>query len=347
MAFSFKIGMGVPFIWQHGVGGMPPVNLVAPAITGSVTQNSVLTLDVGLWTGAVTFEIQVTQTTPTATPLARQTVTGTTTGTLTTDVGGSLTLNVWATSASGAVTLASSAVFGPITSPVPTLVFVGSKSVAISAATGNWPQTVSLASGLTGGVGSAVAAGDLVIVGVGMAAGTQRAPSITTSGYSTTAALYAAAQTNRANLIVGWKVMSGTPDANVIATFASFASDCGANIGIHVWRGVNGTTPMDVTPVTATGSGSAAPNPPAITPVTSGAEIVVVGFSASTLAQTLSSSLDYPLSVNFNASNHDAAMHIAGITWGTGAVDPAVIPASATAATNTWAAVTLALQPAP
>lgn len=94
-------------------GGAVPVLLVAPAITGGLTQGSDLTFDVGLWTGADTFEIEVTQTTPTATLLTRQAVIGTTTGTLSTTVGGSLTLNVWATNASG-TTLASSAVFGPV-----------------------------------------------------------------------------------------------------------------------------------------------------------------------------------------------------------------------------------------
>jgi hypothetical protein len=97
-----------------GGGGGGPVNLALPEITGLLTQGADLTFDVGLWSGTVdTFEIEVTQTSPTATLLARQTVTGTTTGTVTADVGGSLTLNVWATGPGGE-TLASSAAFGPI-----------------------------------------------------------------------------------------------------------------------------------------------------------------------------------------------------------------------------------------
>lgn len=111
MAPSPRVGIGRS---AGGGGGGGPVNLVAPEITGLLTQGSDLTFDVGLWSGTVdTFEIEVTQTSPAETLLARQTVTGTTTGTVDADVGGSLTLNVWATGPGG-TTLASSAAFGPI-----------------------------------------------------------------------------------------------------------------------------------------------------------------------------------------------------------------------------------------
>jgi hypothetical protein len=96
-----------------GGGGGGPVNIVAPAITGALTQGADLTFDLGIWSGATSFEISVTQTSPTSTLLARQSVTGTTTGTVASDVGGTLTLNVWATGPGG-VTLAASAPFGPI-----------------------------------------------------------------------------------------------------------------------------------------------------------------------------------------------------------------------------------------
>ncbi len=95
------------------IEGELPVNLEPPVITGLLGQGSELTFDVGLWTGATSFEIEVTQTSPTATLLARQAVTGTTTGTVASAVGGTLTLTVWATGPGGVTQLAS-APFGPI-----------------------------------------------------------------------------------------------------------------------------------------------------------------------------------------------------------------------------------------
>lgn len=94
----------------RGGGGGVAVNLVAPSITGALTQGANLTFDVGLWAGATSFEIEVRQTNPTATPLPRQAVSGTSTGTLPdVPVGARLTLVVWANGVQ-----ATSAEFGPI-----------------------------------------------------------------------------------------------------------------------------------------------------------------------------------------------------------------------------------------
>jgi hypothetical protein len=90
-----------------------PALITAPAITGSLAQGSTLTFDVGVWDGATSFEIEVVQATPTATLLARQAVDGETSGAVETDIGGVLTLRVWATNPSG-TTYAESDPFGPI-----------------------------------------------------------------------------------------------------------------------------------------------------------------------------------------------------------------------------------------
>lgn len=109
-------GLKSPFQQRRaGGGGVAPSVLVSPVITGALAQGSELTFDVGIWSGATSFEIEVTQITPTATLLARQSVAGNTTGTVSSSVGGVLTLNVWATGPGG-TTLASSAAFGPIES---------------------------------------------------------------------------------------------------------------------------------------------------------------------------------------------------------------------------------------
>jgi len=98
------------------LAGTGPTLITAPAITGSLEQDSTLTFDVGLWDGATSFEIEIVSTSPTDTLLARQPAYGATTGSITTVVGSSLVLRVWATSVGG-TTYAESAEFGPIAPP--------------------------------------------------------------------------------------------------------------------------------------------------------------------------------------------------------------------------------------
>lgn len=90
-----------------------PTLLASPAITGALTQNSELTFDVGLWADAVSFEIELVSTTPTATLIARQSIDGATSGSIETVIGSSLVLRVWATNVTG-TTYAESDAFGPI-----------------------------------------------------------------------------------------------------------------------------------------------------------------------------------------------------------------------------------------
>jgi hypothetical protein len=95
------------------MAGAGPTLITAPAITGSLEVDSTLTFDVGVWDGATSFEIEIVSTSPTDTLLARQPADGATTGSITTVVGSSLVLRVWATSVGG-TTYAESAAFGPI-----------------------------------------------------------------------------------------------------------------------------------------------------------------------------------------------------------------------------------------
>jgi hypothetical protein len=93
-------------------GGPAPALIQTPAIFGALAEGSELELDIGLWSGATSFEIVVTDSDDTVL-LARQSVTGATTGTLDTVVGTTLTLTVWATGPGGTVS-AQSDPFGPI-----------------------------------------------------------------------------------------------------------------------------------------------------------------------------------------------------------------------------------------
>ena len=137
---------------------------------------------------------------------------------------------------------------------------------------------------LAGGIGTAAQAGDLVIV-LNACAGTgSRALGVTSTGYTEVADLYAD-DTSDTDLSVSYRVMPASPDTTVGVT-ASAGTAYGAIGIVHVYRGVHPTSPMDVTPTTATGTNSSIPDGPSITPATNGATVVVCGAGAYTSADT-------------------------------------------------------------
>jgi hypothetical protein len=162
------------------------------------------------------------------------------------------------------------------------ITFVGQQTSTVAGRTTDWPA---LTFALTGGSDSTPQAGDLVIIQYLIAAQTGRtpAPAITTSGYTS--------GTQLGNNGVGfncyqnyfYKFMGGTPDTTVTLTQTFNVADAGACL-IMVFRGVDSTTPIDVTPTTMTGTGTTAgsnkPNPAAITPTTAGAWIIALGAQA-------------------------------------------------------------------
>jgi hypothetical protein len=125
--------------------------------------------------------------------------------------------------------------------------------------------------GLTGGIATAPAAGDIVIIAVSIGAVTSKTYRIST--YTQIASLYAN-DTYDANLQVGWKRMGSTPDTTATITGGSGVSTDGMAIAVHVWRNVDSVTPIDSTPVTAAVLNTAIPAFGAVTPTTSGAVII-------------------------------------------------------------------------
>jgi hypothetical protein len=71
--------------------------------------------------------------------------------------------------------------------------------------------------------------------------------------------------------------MGATPDTSITLTGGTLSADDAGAVVVQVWRGVDPTTPFDVTQTTATGTNSVLCDPPAITPVTPGAVIVSGG----------------------------------------------------------------------
>lgn len=149
---------------------------------------------------------------------------------------------------------------------------------------------------LTGGIGSAPLADDIVIVAV---FGTNSSDQdISISGYEEVADLYANG-TNDTNFGVFLKKMGGSPDTTV-----TIPSLTGVLAVVYVLRGVDTTTPQDTTATTATKTNSGIPDPAAINTVTDDAMIVILsatrdssnftapsGFSNSVKEQSTSSVL--------------------------------------------------------
>ena len=206
---------------------------------------------------------------------------------------------------------------------------------------------------LTGGIGSSAAEGDLVIVAM-VVGGSATLGDVTlamvTSGYSeiTPAGGLYSADTRVTNLAVFAKFMTSSPDTTAV-TGPSQNTAAGLASAVHVWRGVDPTTSLDVAIQTATGIDTVLADPPAITPITAGAVILVIGGGAHTIgaAAVYTTSLDNLQT----ASGNDTLDAIVGIAsygaWTSGSYDPAAFGFSGSDSTlNSWCAATIALRPA-
>lgn len=215
-------------------------------------------------------------------------------------------------------------------------------------------QTITFA--LTGGLASVPAANDLVVVSYIIATGSAADLALTIRNASAMdytlagSELYQAGSGNakNTNLRVAYRFMPGTPETTCVL---SNTTDTGwpGTYTIHVYRGVDTNTPMDVTVATATGQSTHIANPPAITPVTTGAWIQAIGAGASTAGVAVFTSSDLSGFIS-NAQIDDKESVIGSgykSDWTSGAFDPAVFAGGGSdAGGDSWAAVTLALRPA-
>lgn len=155
---------------------------------------------------------------------------------------------------------------------------------------------------------------------------------------------------DNANFQVSYKKMGPTPDTTVTLS-ATGGAGRGTAVHIMALRGVDPTTPLDVTPTTATGTNTGDSNPPAITPSTAGALISVhVGNTAQDVYNTpgdLSSVTNHFKTANIDTTV-DAAVAVGLKTdWASGSFNPAIITSAASSGSDAWCAVTIAWRPAP
>jgi len=205
---------------------------------------------------------------------------------------------------------------------------------------------------LTGGIASAPAAGDLVVAAFASGGGsaTDFTMAMTTSGYTTVADLRSA-DSYYINLGVFYKVMESTPDTTAQAG-ATADVNCRV-LAVQVWRGVDPTTPLDVTSMTATGANSGIPNAPGITPSTPLSVVIAAGAACGYILSPYLEVLTVPsgmanvsASISSTGSANLATAALASYDWVSGAYDPAAFGGGTSSVYCAWAAATLALRPA-
>lgn len=202
---------------------------------------------------------------------------------------------------------------------------------------------------LTGGLASVPGAGDLVIVTcvTGSAAGNPAMAVTTPATYTALGQLNQSAVTADTSMDVSYKFMPGTPDTSV--TIPGTGNNAfGEAYTIQVFRGVDPTTPLDVSSVSAGGTGTGRPNPGAITPVTTGAWVVICGGGAAATGANYVAPANFTTNflTSFGADTTDAMVG-SGYwdSWTSGAVDPAVYTGGTTGANDSWSSWTLVLRP--
>lgn len=202
---------------------------------------------------------------------------------------------------------------------------------------------------LTGGVASAPIEGDLVIVATGWTQTSDGTPGVTSpTGFTELVELYSN-DTRDANLSVSYKFMEMTPDSSITVLGPNSAAYGGSTV-VHVWRGVDQTTPMDVTHTTATGTNASRPNPPSITPATADAIIIAAGLGTGGTGQsafTIPSGMTNAVSYKHDGTTGDCSAFLCSYnSWVSGSYDPAAATGGTTTTQDSWVAVTLVLRPA-
>lgn len=231
--------------------------------------------------------------------------------------------------------------------------FVGGTTASAATVAASW--SVSLTS-LTGGLASAPAAGDLVVVYFAVA----NTYTLGATGYTglESVSVLNSNTGRRTRLYVAYKLMGATPDTSITLTSGTSSGTNASVAAIQVWRGVAANPSLlpyfDVPELSAvsTGNGPTAlisPNPPAITPLHAGAIIVAGGvgvYAAASAGTFTSADLTGFQSAGGNGSSNDVSIGLGYKEWTSGTFDPGTFTfSSADNIGGTWAAVTLALAP--
>lgn len=228
------------------------------------------------------------------------------------------------------------------------LTFVGGYTEAFAGQTTD--RTISFTS-LVGGIGTKPIKGDFVVLSYVTGSTTNRDMSAYVAGSNFTVHqdLIAVGATYDTNLGVYYKFMGDTPDTSItLIGGTSSTSDAGA-VAVHVWRNVDPVTPLDATSTTATSTTSAAADPAAITPVTAGAYVLVIGAGAHASGTQYFASPEDAVTAFFTNGANDTNDATIGVgvyrEWVSGSYNPLAFRFSSATTTGSSAAVTMALRP--
>lgn len=197
---------------------------------------------------------------------------------------------------------------------------------------------------LTGGIDTQPSENDIVLVSYSSGDNGAYGLSIITAGYTNDVSLYSNDNYD-VNFIISHKIMGSTPDTSVDISRVSSTSDARA-VAIHVWRNINLTNPLDVTPTTATGINTSYTTPPPITPISSGAVIICSGAHGEDTFNSYSNpGFSNWITVGYPDDN-DTSIFIGSVNWTSGTYTPPTVTVNNDSSAAAWAGATIALRPA-
>lgn len=226
--------------------------------------------------------------------------------------------------------------------------YVGGTSKGFFATAGSLSLTA-----LTGGIDTQPQEGDYIIALTTNGSSTLGTPYyVTISGNNSGAYTHLigseqfANDTNEIGSRVYAKIQGSSPDTSLDHSGSRFSND-GATLIVHVWRGVDPNSPLDTASVAALGTNGSLPNPPAITPNTPGAIVVVTGggVAADCSADFTTSGLSNVVQTFSGAGPEETRGLIGSVTWSSGAVNIDTFGGMATGTSDAWTAFVLALRP--
>lgn len=199
--------------------------------------------------------------------------------------------------------------------------------------------------------GTPLQGGDLLLVGICNCNnwGAAREWTILTSGFSVASQIVHPTQEDfQPELLVAHKFMGGTPDTSFEFT-TNWEANQSMAVAVMAFKGVDPSTPLDISPVTASGKDSGVPNGPSATPATAQAMSVVFcgGTRASGTTTFFSSDMTGMLSIfaKAKAYNFGALIGVARKAHtSVSAFDPAAWTGGDSATTCGWCAAHLILR---
>lgn len=145
-----------------------------------------------------------------------------------------------------------------------------------------------------------------------------------------------------------YKKMGATPDSTLSMTGSAGATYGGATV-VHIWRGIDTTSPIDTTGTVANAINTGRGNAPAITPTATGAVIIACGVGAQApggSAYTVPTGMQHGVSYYRDASTSGCGVWMASDTWVSGSYDPAAITGGSDSTNASCISQTIALKPA-